>query len=422
MCGRQEELKGHKSKATSPSLFLAIRRFKAMHCWAAEMHRTGRALNPGLFAGALVTTAVLRYSLDSMPTSATDDEVVDKPKELINLVKWETFWEQWCTYAGRLRGAAKCPLTYIFCEHEQVTNVMYAANYPDHDSSLIATMTFTGPWYEIDNHRIYDEFKALVLKGPGWSFVKTFDHAKDGRGAVLALKRQCEGTSAVQSRKAAAYARYNGQKRTFTFDNYVEVHQGAHNTLLDLDEPVPETKKVTDFLAGITDPRLSNAKDLILGDVQKLQNFEACQQYLKMLVYNKTTQEKHKRQVSGVHQRKVVGDRGPKSEKDQSSKTQASGVSARTYSKEEWSKLTDDERAKIKELQKAWNAANRGRDLSSGNRNASGIQQEGEQSDQSSGDSSSEDDADNGVVQQSSSEDGDYVPPTRCSGKSIRRN
>lgn len=90
----------------------------------------------------------------------------------------------------------------------------------------------------------------------------------------------------MQSRKAAAYAkitiaRYNGQKRAFTFDNYVEVHQSAHNTLLDLNEPVPETKKVTDFLAGITDPRLSNAKNLILGDAQRLQDFESCQQYMK---------------------------------------------------------------------------------------------------------------------------------------------
>jgi flagellar capping protein FliD len=88
----------------------------------------------------------------------------------------------------------------------------------------------------------------------------------------------------VQSRKAAAYAKiatakYNGQKRTFTFNNSVEVHQGAHNTQLVLNESVPETtKKVTDFLAGITDPHLSNTMDLILGDAQRLQDFESCQQ------------------------------------------------------------------------------------------------------------------------------------------------
>jgi hypothetical protein len=153
----------------------------------------------------------------------------------------------------------------------------------------------------LDNQRIYEEFKALVLKGPGWSFIKAYDRTKNDRGAVLALCHQCEGTSAIQTRKAAAYAkiasaRYSGQKRQFSFDNYVEMHQVA-----DLDEPVPETKKVTDFLAGITDVRLSNAKDLILGDTQKLQNFELCQQYLKTLVYNKTTQEKHEHQVSDIN-------------------------------------------------------------------------------------------------------------------------
>jgi hypothetical protein len=118
-----------------------------------------------------------------------------------------------------------------------------------------------------------------------------YDRTKNGRAAVLALHCQCEGTSAIQSRKASAYAKisaahYNGQHKTFTFDNYVEAHQSAHNTLADLGEAVPETKKVTDFLAGITDSRLSGAKDLVLGDAQKLQDFEACQQYFKTIVYN----------------------------------------------------------------------------------------------------------------------------------------
>jgi len=183
---------------------------------------------------------------------------------------------------------------------------MHQVNYTDHNERLINMTTLTGPWFELDNQHIFEEFKALILKGPGWKFIKAYDRTKNCRGAVLALHRQCEGISAVQTRKAAAYAkiasaRYSGQKRQFSFDSYVEIHQEAHNTLSDLEEPVPETKKVTDFLAGITDTRLSNAKDLILGDPQKLQDFELCQQYLKTLVYNKTTQDKHERQVSGLN-------------------------------------------------------------------------------------------------------------------------
>ena len=173
---------------------------------------------------------------------------------------------------------------------------MHIANYNDHDERLINTTTLAGPWFELDNQQTYEQFKALVLKGSECSFIKAYDRTRNGRGAVLALHGQCEGTLAIQC-KASAYAKialvhYSGQKRTFTFDNYVKAHQEAHNTLANLNEPVPETKQVMDFLAGITDSRLANAKDLILGEVQKLQNFKLCQQYLKMLVYNKTTQEK----------------------------------------------------------------------------------------------------------------------------------
>jgi hypothetical protein len=218
-----------------------------------------------------------------------------------------------------------------------------------------------GTWYEVVNHQVYDEFKSL---GPGWSFIKGFHRTRNGREAILTLKRQCEGTLAIQSRKASAYAkiasaRYSGHKKAFTFDSYVEMHQNAHNTLAELNEAVPETKKVTDFLAGITDSRLANAKDLILGDPAKLENFEACQQYLKMLVYNKTTQEKHERQISGLQQ----GGKSKTAGKDDEVKNKSPGgkraggpegdgakIVARQYTKAEWSKFTPEQRAKVKEL------------------------------------------------------------------------
>jgi len=271
--------------------FLANKRFKAMHNWVLELRRMGRPLNAGLYVGAVIANAVARYSLESLRTATLEDEVVDKPKELLDLTKWETFWKQGKTYMHRTQGAAKCPSSYVFREHDAVTNEMHLVAYADHDDMLVNTITLMGPCSEFDNQRVYEEFKALVLKGPGWSFIKSYDRTKNGRAAVLALHCQCEGTSAIQSRKASAYAKisaahYNGQHKTFTFDNYVEAHQSAHNTLADLGEAVPETKKVTDFLAGITDSRLSGAKDLVLGDAQKLQDFEACQQYFKTIVYN----------------------------------------------------------------------------------------------------------------------------------------
>jgi hypothetical protein len=145
----------------------------------------------------------------------------------------------------------------------------------------------------------------LVVDGPGWSFIKKYDKAKDGRGAVLALKSQAEGTSAKLTRKQGAYASiassaYLAPRKGFTFANYVTLHQSAHNELLDLDEPVSESKKVTDFLKGIRDPTLNTGKSIDLGDPAKLGNFKECQQYLSTVVQNMAAQSKADRHVSSV--------------------------------------------------------------------------------------------------------------------------
>jgi len=137
------------------------------------------------------------------------------------------------------------------------------------------------------------------------------------------------------------------KKRNFTFDNYVEQHQDGHNTLADLDEPVPETKKVTDFLSGITDPRLNNSKDVILGDVVKLQDFEACQQYLKTLVFNKSTQDKHERHIAGVHSPHDGGKK--RGTKRKGGKQKPTEGLTKNYTKEEWFKLSAEQRERIKE-------------------------------------------------------------------------
>jgi len=61
----------------------------------------GRPLNVGLYTGAVITNAVARYAMESLRATTLEDEVVDKPKELLDLTKWETFWEQCRTYMRR---------------------------------------------------------------------------------------------------------------------------------------------------------------------------------------------------------------------------------------------------------------------------------------------------------------------------------
>jgi hypothetical protein len=103
----------------------------------------------------------------------------------------------------------------------------------------------------------------------------------DGRRAWDALELQAEGPAAITTNKAEAYtsiekASFSGMSPRFTFDMYISAHLLGHNKLSLLGEPVSELKKVTDFLAGITAPSLSTAKENIIGDVAKIENFDAC--------------------------------------------------------------------------------------------------------------------------------------------------
>jgi hypothetical protein len=202
--------------------------------------------------------------------------------------------------------AANTPLTYLLREHGVVTPEIMAAAYASDVDRHIATTVHVGRHYDLDNTMLYDELKTLVVDGTGWAFVRKFDKAKNGRAAVMALKRQAEGASSQILRKTKAYASiknaiFRGLRKGHTFAHYVTTHQVAHNELIDLDEMISETKKVTDFLAGIQDPSLEVGMTVILSDPAMLEDFGACQQYLStILIQTKATQAKAERHILSV--------------------------------------------------------------------------------------------------------------------------
>jgi hypothetical protein len=105
-----------------------------MQNWGQELLRTGRPLNPGGFVGNEITNAVSRLALETLCQEVHEDEDIDKPGELTDLMKWEIFWERFVSYLSRLRGAVKCPFTYIIRVYEVVTPEHHVAVYQDHDA------------------------------------------------------------------------------------------------------------------------------------------------------------------------------------------------------------------------------------------------------------------------------------------------
>jgi hypothetical protein len=358
--------------ATFP--YLAVRKLKALRIWADYRTLRGQVPTPAVFDGAVIGRFLNRLTeLEEAARTCKDDEDIKTPSQFASMSSWPSWMELFKTFLGQHRSVvAGTPLSYVIRDEDAVTPEMLAAVYDSVDDDLIGTSMLEGEAFVRDNQRVYDLLKPLIIEGPGWPFMQPLNRHRDGRGAFKALKAQAEGRSAVATRKAKAYAmiataNFTG-KGHYSFDQYVAAHQKAHNELLDADEPVAETKKVTDFLANIQDPKLEIAIQSCMGDEQRLTNFELCQQYFKTIVENSKTRAKT---ASGQRTVARVGMEKDKKKSKVKKKTVTgeedrtpSGIAihAGKYSPKDYNKLKPFEKLEVKRLREV--KANESRNVS----------------------------------------------------------
>ena len=306
--------------------FIAVKNLKGLRFWADERKRTGYDADPENFEAEDVAVFTVKCQEYNEQKEAAKDEDASKPEGLKKLTSWALWNESFQNYLHQILSAAKIPLVYLTRDQrDDPEEELVPENYDTPIEYLIEATTFSGRHYDIDNPRFYRELKSFTVNGEAWSYIKKFERSQDGRKAYLALKTQCEGTASKITRKNKAYASianavYSGSRSKYKFQDYINTHQTAHNEILDCDptEAVPESKKVADFLKGITDPKLESPVSVVLGDLKMLNDFQMCQQYLSTTVENRATLEKSKeRNISGV---KNGGDKSEKPNKKASGK------------------------------------------------------------------------------------------------------
>jgi hypothetical protein len=179
-------------------------------------------------------------------------------------------------------GQSSIPLAYIIREKDVPSQ---GAIYNTVHDQLVNKAILYGAEYNTNNGVVYDLLQSLTLNGPAWSWISGYQETRDGRGAWKALMTYYKG-DAMQTRSkqecydAISKANYQGNKRNFDFGTYVAIHQQAHQDIMRLGEPIPENKKVRDFLQGITDPQCSNIKLNVLSNPTFMNNFAQTINYM----------------------------------------------------------------------------------------------------------------------------------------------
>jgi hypothetical protein len=115
-----------------------------------------------------------------------------------------------------------------------------------------------GTEFKEDNGRVFDLLKSWTVNGPAWTWMRSQNAIRNGRQAWLAIVNHFEGEAQRDRVKDNAYAaiavaRYYGERKRFTFETYVTIHQDAYSDLEQYGEIISEEKRVRDLLTNIKD-------------------------------------------------------------------------------------------------------------------------------------------------------------------------
>jgi hypothetical protein len=112
--------------------------------------------------------------------------------------------------------------------------------------------------------------------------LSSFQRAKDGRSAFKALHTHFLGVHNVDTLSMNVWSklnntRYHGEKRNFTFEQYVRIHTDQHAILKGLEahghHTLDERSKVRLLMAGIKTPALDTVRVTIMSNAAMRSNF-----------------------------------------------------------------------------------------------------------------------------------------------------
>jgi hypothetical protein len=139
-----------------------------------------------------------------------------------------------------VKGSLNIPLAYVIREQEVPDpNTVYQTEH----HRLISITPLVGIKYEEDNGKVFDFLKSWTLNGPAWTWMRSHNATRDGRAAWLALVAHYKGDVQHDRVKDNAYAaiaaaRYYGERKKFSFETYVTIHQESYADLIQYGEVV----------------------------------------------------------------------------------------------------------------------------------------------------------------------------------------
>ena len=166
--------------------------------------------------------------------------------------------------------------------------------------------------YQADCLKVWELISDITRGLDCWSYVKPDQHTRNGLLAFHNLYKHYLGNNnfdhmANSAEKRLQIMAYNGEKKRYMFENYIQIHVDQHAILNGLAEHdyscIDNRRKVRHLMEGIKTRELDLAKTQILSSVPLRRNFDTCvtpyQEYIYQL---RSTMPQHELSIAAVSQ------------------------------------------------------------------------------------------------------------------------
>jgi len=333
-----------------PIAELAVTRLKLLTFLLRHQHRTGREIggvqNP-LVRIDLATLNQLKEQKrleDGWAANNKEPEYVSTALDLASAAK---AFEKVKTILTRIRGVLGVHLVYVirhllipedhdrdpaFGDNDTITG---DSEYTSHDHETITPcpilvkncdynleyneLEIQGPFvptFLTDSKKVWAILHALFSTSSVWQHVKKFKATQNGRQVYRTLHSHFFGKDKVDTMRNDILSSlkpkiYQGDCKNFNFDKYYLAHVVEHDRYASLVEygvnPLEESMKILYFEDGIKDPTLEAARNAILVDRTRFQDFESV---MNMYVTSKRSQKSESGVSPGRQISAVTGGRG----------------------------------------------------------------------------------------------------------------